>query len=292
MIVGSISILSIGFAILMIVPIAPFAVWFRNRTLRHAGAEVRERITLATRPVAARLWISWSACLTALTSWVVAESLGYDLSLAGLRFEMAVVLAFHLIWWPFAMPLWNRTQQLATEAGVFASPLPQAVREASLKPRRLDDYLPSYWRAILATVAMSGVLALGVSLALSGAVETRYLAMALLFGGIGLLELFLWLFIMRIEVSAAAEYRGLTPEDAEELRGFRVRCFFWMLIAASCVFFSIAIGCIEVGRGAIPDSYLGITGGVVGIAGGAVGTAASLKSNRLRAKSARSEFPS
>jgi len=89
--VGGISIFSVVFAILMIVPIAPFAIWYRNRNLQHAEPTVRSQIVMDTRSFAVRLWLAWTVGLIALGSWAVAEALGYPLPSVGLRFEITSV---------------------------------------------------------------------------------------------------------------------------------------------------------------------------------------------------------
>jgi len=269
----------------LILPIAPFAIWYRHYALRRVSQEARARILLAVQNQTRVVLIAWSAAMFLLGAWAITNGFGYE-SLSIRRLGIGIVILFHIIWWPCVMPLLLAVEKLAREELGFGSPASTSIRQATLSPRRMAAYLPAYWIPLIATVALVGTLSVGAWLVLHPPVEDRFTFMALTFAGTGLLELVFWLVLMRREVTHAAEYEGLDQASAEELRQFRVRGFFWSLIVMSTLFFIVALGCIEVGRGTIAEPNFGLIGGIagtlVGFGGGAFGVAASLKANRLR----------
>lgn len=275
------------FALTMLAPIAPFAFWYRNRALRVLGEADRKRILVSLHPESRRVWISWAIVLLLAVTWFGFDFVSEQALSNVVPSVVVVLLLFHGQAWPFVLPLFNRLEQQIVKTVGAESTVPDSVRTASLTPRRFEDYLPRYWAWLIAVFALSGVFVAGIAIVQVGAMETRFPVMAGSFVCIGLLELGLFTMVIRTEVSSTATYGGLSQEAAESFRQFRVRGFFWMLIAMSVVFFGCALGCIEVGRGTIPEPNLGILGGVagsiLGLAGAAFGTAASLKANRLRA---------
>jgi hypothetical protein len=277
----------------LILPIAPFAIWYRHYALRRVSQEARARILLAVQNQTRIVLIAWTVAIFLLGAWGITNGFGYE-SLSIRRLGFAIMILFHVIWWPCVMPLLLAVEKLAREELGFGSPVSSSVRQATLKPRRMDAYLPAYWIPLTVVVALFGTLSVGAWLMLHPPIESRFTFMAIAFAGAGLLELVFWLVLMRREVTHAAEYGDLDPASAEELRQFRVRGFFWSLIVASSVFFAVAIGCIEVGRGSITEPNLGVVGGIagtlVGFGGAAFGVAAGLKANRLRTDSRHADL--
>lgn len=273
----------IVFFALMIAPVAPIATWYRNRLLSRVGPDARERILSTLRRDTRRMWIAWAAALFLVIAW-----LGIDPNGAILPGNFAVIIGFHVLFWPFVFPVVNKVERLVSENERGGNTQP-SVRTASLNPRRLNGFLPQYAALLAVVIVLSGLFVAFAALMQIGEIEARFVIIAVALTAFGVFELLVLAFFMRFEVETAAPYAGLTPAAAEELRRFRVSGFFWMLVATSVLSFACALGCIEVGHGTIPEPNLGIIGGIagslVGLAGAAFGIAASLKANRLRQES-------
>jgi hypothetical protein len=263
--------------VLLIVPILPFSLWYIGRLLKYVEPKRRNAIRAALRfQTVTMASVSIAACVVA-----GAAAFGYP---GNPRASWVVMVTFHLVWWPFVMPLILRAHRMVTEESVGDD---TGVRRASLVPRRFNDYLPAYWQVVAFGTALFGTLGVSSWIAIHDDIDPRMMGMAVVFALIGMGEWALFLHLMRKEVTHAPEYAGLSADSAEALRAFRVRGFFWMLLAVSICFFGFAIGCVEVGRGSFPEVNLGIAGGVVGtivgMLGAGFGTACSLKAARLRA---------
>lgn len=294
MIIFGVSFSAITLFMLLIVPIAPFAIWYRNYALRQVSQEARTRILVTVQNQTRGVLIAWSVAILLLGTWTITEGFGFRM-LSIRNMGIGIMILFHLIWWPCVMPLLNAVVRLAREERGFAPPESASIRQATLNPRRMDDYLPPYWMPLIVAIALLGTVSLGAWLTLYPPLEGRFTLMAVAFAVIGLVELVLWFLLMRREVTHAAEYAGLNHAGAEELRRFRVRGFFWTLVLTSALFFAAAIGCVEVGRGTIAEPNLGILGGIagtlLGMGGAAFGVAASLKASRLRTDPNHAELP-
>ncbi|MCL4693092.1 MAG: hypothetical protein KJ060_11355, partial [Candidatus Hydrogenedentes bacterium] len=197
--------------------------------------------------------------------------------------------AFHGLWWPFVFPLILRLDKSLRAHGVLAGPTqPGPVRRASLRARKVSEYLPSW-----STPLEVAIVIIGITVVAARAVSAPDLSPALLWSA-GMFAFWAVVFVVgyafwiRMEVQQSYTWfaANATEEELEAHRRFRVRSIFALQIAGAATFFAASAMVVEVARGSISGSTVGLIGGiagaVLGIGGGVFGTIASLRAAKLQ----------
>jgi hypothetical protein len=200
--------------------------------------------------------------------------------------------AFHLLWWPIAV----RVHAEATRAGMGEAscspfPSPGNVRMASLKPRRVSDYLSPTARAVPLLIGITA-LALTGHRVLTTASGVALSPQCWLFTAVGVLIIVAYGFWIRREVAAPQALAGEGDaleryyEEVEANRRFRVRCVFAFQVVFSSLFFAVGYFSIIVDQGRLSGATLGLLGGLggslVGLLGAICGIAGSAKMRRIQ----------
>lgn len=262
----------------------PFALWWQRRLLSGVDEPTRRAIadTLRTRwrvfyvAYGILCWLSldWTAIQSNQRGgWVTSVALG----------------VFHGVWWPFAMPIFQALDRALREYGVTTHGISSnPVRMATLKPRRVSEYLPEWGGACEIAVLLVSATVLVTRVLTAGSIEPRLALGGAMFAATGLITIVAYAFWIRMETqqSYAAFSETATEDEIENLRRFRVRMVFAGQLLMACTFFIAAGLFIEVARGTIAEPTAGVIGGVlgsaVGIAGGIAGTMAGLRAAKLQ----------
>jgi hypothetical protein len=199
--------------------------------------------------------------------------------------------AFHLLWWPIAV----RVHAEATRVGMGKAPCspfgsPGNVRMASLKPRRVSDYLSPTARAVPPLIGITA-LALTGRRFLTTASGVALSPQCWLFTAVGVLIIVAYGFWIRREVAAPQALAGEGDaleryyEEVEANRRFRVRCVFALQVVFSSLFFASGYFSIIVAQGKLSGARLGLFGGlggsVVGLLGAICGIVGSARMRRI-----------
>lgn len=255
----------------------------RQAEVRGAVRRGLVRMTLATIAVAAV-----AAAWYALDREAIAAGARTG-ALSGVAFGV-----FHLLWWPFAMPVLTALDRVnrdrANRGRRAPAPRPPEVRVASLKPRRVDTFLPRSARLLPPLLGLAAPAALAWRFVAVGA-GSGAIAAALAFAAGGYAFLISYGFWARREVAVPqdlAEMEARADEyekEIDRLRRFRVRGIYALQVTASAVFFGCATVTVDVSAGRLDGRTLGLVGGIlggaVGVAGGVFGTLASVYAFRL-----------
>jgi hypothetical protein len=267
----------------------PVTRWYVLRTLADVDHDKRTAILSALRlRIRLLLWV-WLVAVGASVAWLAIHRFSaISLTQAG----GASILAFHAIWWPFAVPVIQKVHTELRRHGIERSPMPVGrVRSASLKPRAVRSYLTLWMRALPPVLAAAGTLAVAITAYQDPPSETRIWVMAVVFTASAVLFLVLWSAWVRREITMSyfvgegGDSTDVRMLAAEELRRFRVLGIYWLQLAGSAVFFGSALIVLQVDRGTLSESAAGIFGGIagtsIGLAGAVFGAVASFRMQRL-----------
>ena len=280
----------LGFVILMLGLPGPYVFWYRKNQLREIASETAARIREETRSLFVGFMIAWLVTFTGMLVWTAGAVAGIHPLGGVVHLFWPVFCGFHLLWWPLAVPLMNRTQQLLEQEGAVAPSRPEGTfRAASLRARRVGDYLPSFSFPLAVVVAVLGPMCVGGWLWLHPEMEQRLLIGAVSFGITGLLAMVVWMFCMKLVlVEQLPGAGGVLNEETEALRRFRMQGFYWFMLLMAVLMFGAAFLFVKIGRGAIMEETVGLVGGVVGtvvgVGGGVFGTLASWRAHSLGMK--------
>jgi hypothetical protein len=267
----------------------PVARWYVARVLSELDSEVARGVRTALALRMRVLFSIWS--ISCAGSLAVLAAFGFSERVTG-TVSGAAIIGFHLIWWPFVVPVFRRLELELKSRGVERSrETAGPTRTATLAPRVVGSYLNPWMRLLPVFVAAGGVSAVTWRTAMYPPSEPRFWFMVLTFAASALFFWIAWSIWVRKEISASYPVDGpakSAPDRiaaAESMRRFRVLGIYWFQVAASVFFFAAAVLCIEVDRGAIAESTVGIFGGVggtlLGVAGGVFGTIAGVRMHRV-----------
>ncbi len=285
-------IVPILFTIAMVGSHLPVALLWNHFILRDVDPARAAAAREAIRPQMIRLWVVWVCAVVGFAAWY---ALDWEAIAGGAREtnpNKIAMVAFHVIWWPFVMPVSRKLEQTLKELGVVRGiEAGGPVRTASLQPRLVREYLPNWARVLPTMLGVTGVALIAVRLLQYPPTEARFYIGVGVFSLSGLALLVFYGFWIRREVEQsypAAGQESATPEyqaAVEDLRTFRIRAVFWFQVLGAAVFFCAALLFLEVSRGAIQDSTAGIVGGGAGAAlgclGGVVGMVAGIRAHRI-----------
>ena len=199
---------------------------------------------------------------------------------------LVTLSGFHALWWGMAMPL-VRAQNASLKAAVPQAP-PDGRRAASLRPRQASDYLPACLLPLPWVIALIGCAVLAWRSFVTTVPPTAAAGVAVfVLCAVGELVLYRWWLHAEVKAPQALRNGGSAQfeREWESLRGFRVRAVFMMHCLMPAVFITFGVLLLEVVRGTISGSAVGLAGGivglVVGLAGGALGVLADIRRRRL-----------
>ena len=205
---------------------------------------------------------------------------------AAAAFVLALVLPAQSIWMGvFDLALFGvlaavglKSLGAIDEASHPAREATTAVREASLRPRRLSDYLPAAWRGSL---IFAEAAALGFFIwRLTPPGPDRRMFVPIMFAGAAVVFTWLYEVWMRELVTGG----DVTTGDADALRRRRIRQVFAMEVV-------LAVTCLGVGHGLLDlnldrhgalGAGLSLAGACVGVVGCALAVASGLARRRYR----------
>lgn len=283
------SFITLTFLVLMLCVHVPAAWWWQRRMLRGVDAAPRESVQRDVRGYWVRLIVAQTIVLLGAVVWAVMHPepfRNFQIQASSGRIGF---YAFHGLWWPFVFPLILRLDKSLRAHGVLRGPTqPGPVRTASLRARKVSEYLPSW-----STPLEVALVTIGINNVAARAVTAPDLNPALLWSA-GLFAFWAVAFVIgyafwiRMEVQQSYSWLAdnVTEEEIESHRRFRVRGIFALQIAGALTFFAASAMVIEVARGTLSGSTVGLIGGiagaVLGIGGGAFGTLASLRAAKLQ----------
>lgn len=278
----------VAFVLLMLGWPGPVVLWWKNRQLKDVSEDICARVNQSIRTPMRCFLTAWIVLFLFLLGWTILalfniHPLGRPLNLFWLVFG-----AFHLLWWPFAMPIMNRLNHRLEESGAVAPLLPtETVRTAPLKPRRLRDYVPPYGFPLVIALVVAGPLMIFCWYLWRSPEESRLTFSIIIFAVSGAGELPLWLYCMRISLTERLPTGDQLDASSSEIeRTFRIRVMYWAMIGMALILYGAAVMMIEVAHGTLSDQTAGMIGGLTGatagIVGGCIGTMMSLRAHRLR----------
>lgn len=283
-----------------------FVLWFSalavplfsvRRAQSFLGEEARREITVALVPCKVRLLVAWGAVFVAFSVWAL---LDWSAWVEGRRrgiLSLGMLFGFHLLWWPFSMPLIVRHQRLARGLGELSSlGHDRPVRHARLVRRSVRNDLPPALLRLPGILCGIGVLGFLIRLFTLGNLDLSVGA-PVGFVGAGLLVSLVHALWIRKEIEAPEALTGQGDaadeyaREVESLRRFRLRGISWLQAAMSLLFFTVAFLELEVAAGNLPAGVRGLVGGLggslVGLLGGGFGMFAGLRGTRLQSLKAK-----
>ena len=267
----------------------PFALWWQRRMLSGVDEPTRRAIanTLHTRWIL--FYVVYAVAFGGILCWLALDWTAIRTNQRGGWVTGVALGVFHGVWWPFVMPIFQDLDRALRQHGVTAHGGPSSpVRVATLKPRRMIEYLPGWAGACEIAVLLVSATVLATRVITAGSIEPRLAMGAAVFAMTGFITIVAYAFWIRMETqqSYAAFSETATEEEIESLRRFRVRMVFAGQLLMACTFFIAAGLFIEVARGTIAEPTAGLIGGAlgsaVGIAGGIAGTMAGLRAAKLQ----------
>lgn len=236
-----------------------------------------------------RMGLATLAVVAAGVAWYLLDREAIDAGQRKSLLSPLVFAVFHLLWWPFAMPVITALDRANRDRPETPGRSGE-VRVASLRPRLVSSYLSSFARAL---PPLLGLAAPAVLVWRSLAVDAGggVIAFASVFALGGYSFLITYGFWARREVTGPQQLADLGDgseryeREVERLRRFRVRGVYAMQVSAAAVFFGCAALSIDASAGRIDGRVLGLVGGIlgsaIGVAGGVFGTLASVYAFRL-----------
>jgi len=283
--------MALGVLLLVVATPYPVIRYYEWRALRPHGPAAAGAIRGALRPYMQRLWWAWLVAVVISTGVTAVLGISSDtyLTLFGVAFG-----SFHLVWWPFAVPVINRLNTELEMRGLQRSGrrLP-AARTASLTPRRVSSYLPPWALAAPWLLAILATAYLLWGAASTPPPDPRDWAWFVIFMVIPWCVLVLDSWWMRSEVAQSYPLHGsewtadARMRDVESMRRFRVRGIYaLMLIMLVAMFYNARLSLDLVQE---PDSinagydFAGaaiVLGVFAGLFGAAFGIEASFRYHR------------
>jgi hypothetical protein len=282
------NVISVIYFVMMIGVHAPAAWLVQRNMLRGLDEPTRRAVTQDLRRYWIRLVIAQMALVIVAISWLLysggALEFGVQTATGGIAFY-----GFHAIWWPFVFPFMLRLDKSMRAHGVVVSSAqPGPVRRASLRARKVSEYLPSWSTPLEVALVVIGITTVAVRALTAPGLNTALLWSAGMFALWAVVFVVGYAFWIRMEVQQSYSWLAgnSTEEEIEAHRRFRVRGIFALQIAAAATFFAASALVIEVARGTISGSTVGLIGGiagtVIGLGGGVFGTIASLRAAKLQ----------
>ena len=268
----------------------PLASAYVRLTLRGLPDADRRGILDALRPLMVLLLAIWLLVIVSSIVAVIATR-GDDNVIKFIG--MSAIMGFHLIWWPFVVPIFRKMEEELRSRGLERSPANAApTRTARLQPRRASEYLSPWMRALPVEVGIAGIILVMWRLLADPPSQVLIWILSVVFSVNAMFFLIVWSFWVRREVSQSyladgpAEDAERQIAAAESVRRFRVGVIYWLQIVATALCFTVAVLAIESDHGAISGKTLAIVGGVggtiVGVAGGVLGIIASVRQHRAQ----------
>lgn len=213
--------------------------------------------------------------LARLTIAVAAAACAMALMLPAPSFWMGVL---DLALFAALAPVGLKALGAIEEASHPAREATTGVREASLKPRRLGDYLPAAWSGslILAEAAALGFFIWRLTLP----APDRRLFVPVMFAGAAMV--FTWLYeVWQRELVTGGD---VTTGDADALRRRRIRQVFAMEVALAVICFGVGHGLLDLNwdQHGTWGAGLSLAGACAGVVGCAFAVASGLARRRYR----------
>lgn len=280
--------MELAFVLLMLGPIAPGILWWKNHQLAGLSSTLKEEINRKLQPLFGLFLVLSSAVFLGLLIWGLLalagiQPLGKEVSLF-----LPTLCAFHLLWWPFLPRITNRLNKLLEDSGAITPLTPtDPVRTANLAPRRLRDYLPPYGFPVVIALAVAGPAATLSSYLWRPVEDPSEVFVAFMMAFTGTATLGLWLYCMRFSLSERLPVgKAMVGNTSEKERRFRIQVMFWIMIGMCLTFYVTSLLSLETARGTLSGSTLGLIGGGLGAAGGIAGSVLgivmSLRIHRMR----------
>lgn len=283
------SFITLTFLVVMLGIHVPAAWWWQRRMLRGVDAATRESVRRDVRGYWVRLIAAQTVVLLGAVVWAVMHADGFRNFQIQASSGRIGFYAFHGLWWPFVFPLALRLDKSLRARGVFAGSTQLGpVRTASLKARKVSEYLPSWSTPLEVAMVVIGITVVAARSLTAPDLNPALLWSAGMFAFWAVVFVVGYAFWIRMEVQQSYSWLAetATEEELEAHRRFRVRGIFALQIAGALTFFAASAMVIEVARGSISGSTVGLIGGiagaVLGLGGGVFGTIASLRVAKLQ----------
>ncbi|GMV94059.1 MAG: hypothetical protein AMXMBFR82_38370 [Candidatus Hydrogenedentota bacterium] len=283
------SFITLTFLVVMLGIHVPAAWWWQRRMLGGVDAATRDAVQHDLRGYWVRLILAQAVVILGIGVWIALHPeiiWNFQIQASSGRIGF---YAFHGLWWPFVFPLILRLDKSLRAHGVLTGPTqPGPVRTASLRARKVSEYLPSWSTPLEVAIVIIGMTVVAARAITAPDPNPALLWSAGMFAFWAVVFVVGYAFWIRTEVQQSYSWLAetATEEEIEAHRRFRVRGIFAMQIAGAATFFAASAMVIEVARGTISGSTVGLIGGiggaVLGIGGGVLGTLASLRAAKLQ----------
>ena len=188
----------------------PVAWLYTHWTLK--GLPETERLDIM-RSVRSRLRLLLVIWIVVLSTVGVALLVSSSLERALYVISYSTIVGFHLIWWPFVVPVFRAVEKELKNRGIERTSENVApVRTAQLRPRRASDYLAPWMTYLPIAVVISGLGVVAWRLATYSPGEARVWILSITFAVSGLLFWILWSLWVRREI--AVSYPAGDAEDS------------------------------------------------------------------------------
>lgn len=267
----------LGLIVMGLLTMSPFPMAYLSYRwyLHNVNQNVRDAAREAVGRGFVKLALVNAAAVGVMAMWLAVD---WDAIAAGKHSHVGLLsfICFHVVWWLFAAPVLRELERTLgvqdAEAGRY--------RAATLRPRTISDYLPSWW-----TWAVAAALVTIPSITLSRLAgythtEVRFLFGALFLTAAGVFCLLGFPVYSRrfLEANALSLGQARAIQFADEIEMQRkewLRVWFAIHFGLSNVLMFGGLLFVEVARGTISESTAGVVGGclgtTVGIAGGVLG---------------------
>jgi len=228
--------------------------------------------------------------LAAVAVWLILDARAIAASLRGPFLAIAEIGISLFIFWVFSVPALRKIERAAhSSVHEQVSAEEAQYRAASLRPRKVSNYLPVPLRVVGLLICVTALVSLAVQISEAGP-DVR-LMMPIGYGAIAAVFFLLYEAMIREEALGAqalgsGHTAGPTPEEAEGTRRRRVAEIFILQNTLTLLFSMMALVAIGIrwdsSMGLVVAAVLGIAGGVVGGVGCAFALSSEMRDRYLR----------
>lgn len=268
----------------------PLLVVLIVRSIVHRDAvETRRSFALSWRELTP-LAVVTVVALAAVALWLILDARAIAAGLRGSSLAIAEIGISLSIFWIFSVPALRKIERAARSSvhEQVSAEEPQ-YRAASLRPRKVSNYLPLPLRAVGLLICVTALVSLAVQISEAG--PNVRLMMPIGYGAIAAIFFLLYEAMIREEALGAqalgsGHTHGPTPEEAEVTRRRRVAEIFILQNTLTLLFSMMALVAIGIRwdspMGLMIAAVLGVAGGIVGGVGCAFALSSEMRDRYLR----------
>jgi hypothetical protein len=267
---------------LFVVSVPAIVVRVVGRAARAAAPAAASLPSKARR----RLWLATALVGAGLVLWLGGDARALSAGPPAPALGIVELTAFAVLGLGFGWPALSEANATAAEVARVArrDRPPEAVRSASLRPRRVSDYLPRSLQSVPFGIVLAGLMLLAGRLAQPPAGDRRLL-LPVCFALGAVVFSFLYAAWMRDEARLPDAWEPTEPVSSREPdRGRSIRRIFAVEVGLAGAFSILALILVDVDWASSTGALVGVAAALLGGAMGVLGCARVLASDVSRRK--------